>query len=203
MLQGFKPEIKTFFIVALVAIILAVGGILLLRVLTPISSPTPIVQQTPPPAPSLQPQAINNQQSTIDTSTWQTYRNEEFGFEVRFPRDWSHEKDNLANFFFPPEMKGNRQGSIVVIVIDKANLPPPIELNTQRQAYDISHLKTLRVVKWEGKEIPVKETGSAYEQYLAQVENESYIFRFSFQNLLDRKYDVVFDQILSTFRFVE
>lgn len=25
----------------------------------------------------------------IDTSNWQTYRNEEFGFEVKYPEDWS------------------------------------------------------------------------------------------------------------------
>src|SRR3989344_6261725 len=26
--------------------------------------------------------------NTLDTSDWQTYRNEEFGFEVRYPRGW-------------------------------------------------------------------------------------------------------------------
>ena len=26
--------------------------------------------------------------NTLDTSDWETYRNEEFGFEVRYPRDW-------------------------------------------------------------------------------------------------------------------
>ena len=32
---------------------------------------------------------ISNQQSEIDMSDWLTYRNEEYGFEVRYPEGWS------------------------------------------------------------------------------------------------------------------
>jgi len=31
---------------------------------------------------------LYNPDGTIDTSNWQTYRNEEYGFEVRYPEDW-------------------------------------------------------------------------------------------------------------------
>lgn len=30
---------------------------------------------------------------TIDTSNWKTYRNEQYGFEVRYPQDWNVEED--------------------------------------------------------------------------------------------------------------
>jgi len=66
MLKDFKPEIKIFLVVALVAVILAVGSILLLRAM----------QQ---PAPTPQPQT-----EVLDTSNWQTYRSEEFGFEFKY-----------------------------------------------------------------------------------------------------------------------
>ncbi len=80
MFQNFKSEIKLFLIVALVAVVLSVGGILLSRIMEPTPSPAPVVQQTPPPAP--QPQVL-------DTSGWQTYRNEEFGFEFRYLNNWN------------------------------------------------------------------------------------------------------------------
>jgi len=80
--QPNSPSIRKSFVnpklplvIALVAVILAVGGILLLKTIQ-----APVVQ-TPSSVPSPQPQ-------TLDTSGWQTYRNDEFGFEVRYPSDW-------------------------------------------------------------------------------------------------------------------
>ena len=35
----------------------------------------------------------NTEKISIDTSTWQTYRNEEYGFEVRYPKDWKITRD--------------------------------------------------------------------------------------------------------------
>ena len=86
MLQDFKPEIRLFLFVALIAVAISVGGIFLLRGLSPAPTPSP------------EPQAV-------DTSGWQTYRNEgpslqgatepqsEFGFKVKYPKDWVLLKD--------------------------------------------------------------------------------------------------------------
>lgn len=81
--QTFKPEIKLFVLVAFIAVVISVGVILLLRTTEPASSPTPTAQQTPPPAPEPQPQP-----EVLDTSGWKTYRNDEFGFEVRYPESF-------------------------------------------------------------------------------------------------------------------
>jgi len=86
-------------IVVVVVGIFALGGFLLWQQvgLKPFS-PTP-VQQTPPPfAPSPQPQA-----EVLDTSDWQTYRNEEHGFEVKYPEKWSVNEGAEAPLLFNNE----------------------------------------------------------------------------------------------------
>jgi len=85
MLQDFQTEIKLFFIVLVVAVIIAVGAIFLLKAA---QMPVPIPQvtrETTQPAPSPQP-TINNEQSAIETSNWQTHRNAVFGFELKYPK---------------------------------------------------------------------------------------------------------------------
>lgn len=88
-----KPPIKTnwklFGVVAMVAVIISVGGILLLKA----TQPVPVVQIPPPTQLSPQSQA-----EVLDTSDWQTYHNEEFGFEVRQPGDWKLEDDTHSVF---------------------------------------------------------------------------------------------------------
>ena len=80
--QDFKSEIKLFLFVALVAVVVSVGGILLLKTMQPVPSLTP--------APTPQPQVL-------DTSGWQTYRNDEFGFEVKYPDGWRVIEEDTAS----------------------------------------------------------------------------------------------------------
>ncbi|HEX9722642.1 MAG TPA: hypothetical protein VGA53_05290, partial [Candidatus Paceibacterota bacterium] len=79
MLSDFKPEIKLLLIVTAVSVVLAAAGIWLLQGVVRNQ-----VSHTPP-VPSPQPQAMSDQQSAI--SDWQTYRNAEFGFEVKYPKN--------------------------------------------------------------------------------------------------------------------
>jgi hypothetical protein len=97
MFHDFKPEIKTFLIVAIVAVGVSVGSILLLRATMP--------------APSPQPQ-------TFDTAGWQTYRNEEFGFEFQYPQHDFLVKKRTDNIFELHSTEKSNDGVGIAFVVD-------------------------------------------------------------------------------------
>ena len=180
MFQDFKTEIKLLLIVAFAAVAISVGGIFLLQGvgLGP-SSPTPV------PVSSQQ-----SQNDILDTIDWQIYRNEEYGFEIKYPN----------NYF----LSGSGSGTNVAPLIssDYATL-----LFRDVQGLDADQAKSIVINGISAIEMPLSgnmDGGIEYEVLIKSAKaKEGYLDvlfsakRKGYENKLQE-----FKDILSTFKFI-
>jgi len=198
-LKDFKPEIKVFLIVVAVSAILTVGGILLLRGLSPVPiTPTPpIVQQAPPSAPAPQPQIL-------DTSNWQTYRNDEYGVEFKYPSDWyaggSLRGDNQFLICLNPSgVAGDCTGLITVswgVDFDERYQAIRNLFSEYSVQESTTQIGTEQAVLMKISGYPSGREGFSRELLTT---HEGDVYTISMVSGEER----VFEQILSTFRFIE
>lgn len=205
--QNFKPEIKLFLIVAIASVIIAVGGIFLLR---PISPPVPervlVIEQT-------QEQAVSNEQSTIDTSNWQTYRNEEFGFEFQYPKGFAESKECKARMSGGQKNVVNVGNRIDITVGDSKgmNLQDFVAADFSREFLFDTHQSEQSVGGEKAIMISYRVEGTGRLGTVTFVKRGDKIYRFDYLAGVDcpaayagdtSELDVL-SQILATFRFVE
>lgn len=151
----------------------------------------------------------NQAQSTINkadpTSTWKTYLTEKnlivsqpdkkYKYSLKYPSDWTYQENGQTTFFLPPNEvyeKDKVPKSIYIIVRSKNAAVLPVYIK----------YKTLREVKIENETVKVLQAENlATEKYLVEITRDDYVIRFTFGQYLDSKYDYLFDQILSTFKF--
>lgn len=149
----------------------------------------------------------------IDTSDWQTYRNDQYGFEFKYPTDWTFVpqedfSDTSAKLFVGFRHPGNLLGHDISIIVRDLNQP----LN---EIYAPSTLEKSDSSITDGKILMIADTKSYYFQDIqgpwpfdkVYIPNKNALIEISAfhykedSSTQETKFRENFQEILPTFRF--
>ena len=141
---------------------------------------------------------------SVDTTNWQTYRDGQYGFEVKYPENFITLQQYDSQIFIESKFQNikTEQPAISLIVYQKGSFPNDEFLKSRyKLAPDGSELQLQNRVNFNSAGRPAYKLiyqdgiiGSAY------VINEDTVYEFYWNG---SRYETVIDQILSTFKFIE
>jgi hypothetical protein len=148
----------------------------------------------------------------IDISTWKTYTNKDYGYEIKYPSDWSiiTREDSQVNFLAPetpkfdPHEPGEGNIGITMQNIEGSQIP---DLPSQYSSEKIIKMDGNNANLYEG--VPGGQDASTpsfvfVSTYLVKDKKElDFIFADDIANKKDDKYIATYYRMLDTFKFVK
>ncbi len=139
---------------------------------------------------------IKEKITEVDISDWQTYRNEEFGFEVKYPEEWTFRDQHRGTLLLKPTSDNLPHAHFSIDAIGHAVDSPSIKKEFEkiifagREAEEFNLIEKKFILR-EIRILEIDEKWTKDNNILYYVENDK-------KDLIP-----IFDQILSSFKFTE
>ncbi len=141
--------------------------------------------------------------------TWQTYKNEEYGFELKYPGDWGVIKVYDEDFLVQPDKEGCRNASTITVNCVRLeinfNVQTFVDYEASGNTFKVIDPEKLKVSVLNNNSFWVLEDeaeGMEFKQFIIKDKYKRY-YSFTSRMDVDNKEQQLIDQILSTFKFIE
>lgn len=222
MINGKLSSEKIIFVI----VILVAAGLIVYFVMSknslpvavqPTASPivTPTVIITPTPVPTLTPTPVESIMPTpnIDISSWKIYKNEDYGYSVEYPSAWLIKtRENYQVHFLAPE--GSRisgdswsgEGNIFITMNELQNnqkLNPPSQYSSKSSI----SIDGINAIRYEGVEGGQDRTIPSFMYTVVDIVKNNkelnLIFSDQVSDRNDEKYIIIYNKMLSSFKFIK
>ncbi len=196
---------KNRYLIATVLILVAVGlGSWVWR------NQIPKLYPTPTPTIDQQPAGSSSVPIPDTTADWQTYRNEEYGFEFKYPNDWQSTEfldlgwTEFGVSFDPNKINlGSEYLGKVMFQVQK-NPPNLSDYNNGDYLVEDILISDKKAVKVTPRKAPKQDFRDPYTTIFVFSElDDGQPFMLALDNSLIESDKKIFEQILSTFKFIK
>lgn len=200
---------KGFANIALIIIILVVAGVMGYFVLTRQANAPSVLTPTPAPitaVPNHAPAPVTTPLASQDkTAGWKTYRNEKYGFEVKYPEEFIVSMDSIHNIVIRPKVESDIELTLIKVQRETLTLDQFVHNDTaypQTKSTYIEDERTTVNAITTYRSTMLLGRGNRRRTFFLKDENSGVDASYD-RIKYDNPHYQIFEQILSTFKFIK